>query len=430
MAEKPEMGTFSNMSPQQMGLLQAGLAMLAAPKYAPIGGGLVRGTSLGERIAPGMMQGINTMQDQRQYQLQLALQESQMLQEASKAKREQEQLNREGKLRSALSTADLTDRPTVAKLLAQFSNDPLKAMEYLKADRSGVPSGFDPTDSGGMKSKIIDMGNGQSMPYSDFIMQQASQKAQIPGYGEDVRLNIAHQGNLRAEEANNLARMRFDADKANRQYDLQRQQEKEQQVQEGRPLPAHNAQLLGEAGNLSTGVLGGLEKLITDNSNMFDPILGKVHEINPYDVKGQEIDAELRRARQTIGSYLEGGVLRKEDEIKYETMLPKLSDKPEVAKEKLKGIKQLIENKKREYINSYEDAGFNVKEYNKRSGFSGEWNVPDSAKPAGTVSNIKLSPAASMQPKEVRDKIQEVLTSGSDADKAKLLQKGYLIEGK
>ena len=424
------MGTFSNMSPQQMGLLQAGLAMLAAPKYAPIGGGLVRGTSLGERIAPGMMQGINTMQDQRQYQLQLALQESQMLQEASKAKREQEQLNREGKLRSALSTADLTDRPTVAKLLAQFSNDPLKAMEYLKADRSGVPSGFDPTDSGGMKSKIIDMGNGQSMPYSDFIMQQASQKAQIPGYGEDVRLNIAHQGNLRAEEANNLARMRFDADKANRQYDLQRQQEKEQQVQEGRPLPAHNAQLLGEAGNLSTGVLGGLEKLITDNSNMFDPILGKVHEINPYDVKGQEIDAELRRARQTIGSYLEGGVLRKEDEVKYEKMLPKLSDKPEVAKEKLKGIKQLIENKKREYINSYEDAGFNVKEYNKRSGFSGEWNVPDSAKPAGTVSNIKLSPAASMQPKEVRDKIQEVLTSGSDADKAKLLQKGYLIEGK
>jgi len=131
----------------------------------------------------------------------------------------------------------------------------------------------------------------------------------------------------------------------------------------GRPLPAGNADTLAQGKQLSTGVLGGLDTLVDDNKKMFGPISGAIHSVNPYDKKGQEIDAELRRARQSIGSYLEGGVLRKEDEIKYEKMLPKLNDLPEVAKEKLKGIQALLINKQKEYLSSYENAGFDVSKY-------------------------------------------------------------------
>jgi len=166
----------------------------------------------------------------------------------------------------------------------------------------------------------------------------------------------------------------------------------------GRPLPAASANILAEGSQLSTGVLGGLNSLVEDNEKMFGPISGAIHSINPYDEKGQEIDAELRRARQSIGSYLEGGVLRKEDEKKYEKMLPKLNDLPAVAKDKLEGIKALLINKQNEYLQSYGNAGFDVSKYPipeiPATAKGGKTRIAAQAKPQ---INIDISPNTSAE---------------------------------
>ena len=53
----------------------------------------------------------------------------------------------------------------------------------------------------------------------------------------------------------------------------------------------------------------------------------------------------IKIAKQIIGKGLEGGVLRKEDEAKYEDILPKIGDAPEVAQAKIDSLIAKIEQK-------------------------------------------------------------------------------------
>jgi len=39
---------------------------------------------------------------------------------------------------------------------------------------------------------------------------------------------------------------------------------------------------------------------------------------------------------------MEGGVLRKEDEIKYRKMLPQITDTPQVARNKIKNVTEML----------------------------------------------------------------------------------------
>jgi len=245
--------------------------------------------------------------------------------------------------------------------------------DSMKVHREGIPAGFNATDGGGIAP--MPMANGGD--YGQFLLQQAGAKAQIPSYGEPQKLALAQESAARDAERLQIARDEKnnpnwqtipDNNGALKQINPKTGEVRDLGVQgksqaSGRPLPAGSANTLAEGSQLVSGVLGGLHSMIEDNKSMFGPVAGVIHSINPYDKKGQEIDAELRRSRQSIGSYLEGGVLRKEDEIKYEKMLPKLNDLPEVAKEKLKGIDALLRNKQNEYLKSYENAGFNVVDY-------------------------------------------------------------------
>lgn len=71
-------------------------------------------------------------------------------------------------------------------------------------------------------------------------------------------------------------------------------------------------------------------------------------------------NAQISLVRQIIGKTLEGGVLRKEDEIKYKTILPTIGDSPDVAAKKLDGLESLIKEKRSNLLESLGDAGFNV----------------------------------------------------------------------
>lgn len=107
-------------------------------------------------------------------------------------------------------------------------------------------------------------------------------------------------------------------------------------------------------------VTKGLSDLITSKSRLFGPIKGFFEKNNPYDQEAQVAQASLNRAAQVIGKFMEGGVLRKEDEAKYANILPKLTDTPEVAKKKLEDVVQLLKDKSNQYITDYDLGGYDV----------------------------------------------------------------------
>lgn len=131
-----------------------------------------------------------------------------------------------------------------------------------------------------------------------------------------------------------------------------------------RPLPATQATTLSEGFQIPL-VTKSLDTILNEKGHLFGPVEG-LKALNPWDVAHKTIDDDLRRASQVIGKYMEGGVLRKEDEEKYRRMLPQITDTIEVAKDKLRGVKQLLADKSQQYLNDYESAGFDV------SGFVGK----------------------------------------------------------
>lgn len=122
-------------------------------------------------------------------------------------------------------------------------------------------------------------------------------------------------------------------------------------------LSAADTSKVGD-GRDAANKLVDLEKIINQNVDIIGPVMGRVGKMNPYDERAQNLDSELRTARQMIGKYMEGGVLRKEDEIKYENMLPKLSDTPEVAKYKLKQVSKMISDKQRLDLEALQGQGY------------------------------------------------------------------------
>ena len=57
---------------------------------------------------------------------------------------------------------------------------------------------------------------------------------------------------------------------------------------------------------------------------------------------------------------MEGGVLRKEDEEKYSKMLPQTTDTREVAKQKLDGVKRMLDQKRQGYLSDFSASGYDT----------------------------------------------------------------------
>lgn len=76
--------------------------------------------------------------------------------------------------------------------------------------------------------------------------------------------------------------------------------------------------------------------------------------------------AVIDRVKQVIGKALEGGVLRKEDEYKYEKILPTIADTDDVVQTKLDGLESALRQRRQRLIDSLEDANYDVTRYNER----------------------------------------------------------------
>lgn len=127
----------------------------------------------------------------------------------------------------------------------------------------------------------------------------------------------------------------------------------------GNKLPATASQRLSD-GKSAINVLDSIEGIINNGGTNPFNVAGTY---NPWNTTIQTNQAAIKRATQLVGKYMEGGVLRKEDEEKYKAMLPNITDTPEVAKNKLEGVRQMLLDKYKTDLNSYKNSSYEVGDY-------------------------------------------------------------------
>lgn len=122
-----------------------------------------------------------------------------------------------------------------------------------------------------------------------------------------------------------------------------REENEAKQESENKPkqIPAAQVATISE-GAAVLRMLPSIRETIEKNSGVFGPVMGRLRAANPYDMRSNTVDSEMRSASQAFGRYMEGGVLRKEDEAKYRKMFPQTGDTPEVASNKLKIVENVL----------------------------------------------------------------------------------------
>lgn len=164
-----------------------------------------------------------------------------------------------------------------------------------------------------------------------------------------------------------LGRQRLDLERQKQQESLI-EKDKDRQAKAaadkaGQRLPAAQSTLLAE-GKQIPQVLAYLEKTFADpkNAAKTGPLSG-LSRFNPYDTPAQIVQSQVNTAKQLVGKFIEGGVLRKEDESKYDRIMPTMQDTPEVRAAKLANIKRMVEEKYNSYLESYANSGYDVSKY-------------------------------------------------------------------
>lgn len=134
---------------------------------------------------------------------------------------------------------------------------------------------------------------------------------------------------------------------------------KQKEQTQGKPLTATEMDKHNEGAAIPS-VLSSLGNTIENNKDIIGPLKGTFGSIDKYDTRAQTIQSQMKATAQMVGKYLEGGVLRKEDEAKYEKMLPQLTDTPDVAKNKLSIVSNILMNRYNQNISNLEKQGFNT----------------------------------------------------------------------
>ncbi len=149
----------------------------------------------------------------------------------------------------------------------------------------------------------------------------------------------------------------------NKGLEIQKKLKDASQEARGFKLPPDKV-LQVQAGAQLPKMLTDIEGSLASNSKIMGPVQGRVGAANPYDTTAQTVDAQFRNAAQSFGRYMEGGVLRKEDEEKYRKMFPQLSDDPAVAKNKLSIVRKALVDKQNADVHALSAQGYDT------SGFS------------------------------------------------------------
>lgn len=195
-----------------------------------------------------------------------------------------------------------------------------------------------PENAEGPSLENGDYGTGRKIAVSRAFLKKTLEGNQI----QDISTNVLAQNsdNYRARLSANTALNRLVNDTNKR-------------------LPADKVLGVNEGKN-AINMLNDLSGTINENKAIFGPVSGNLASINPYNETGATINSQMKIASQSIGKFLEGGVLRKEDEDKYRKMLPQLSDTPEVSKNKLQLVDRMLKNKLAADIKALNDSGYDA----------------------------------------------------------------------
>lgn len=423
--EDPKQGTLSNMSPGQMGLLQAGLAMLSAPKYAPIGGGLVRSTGFGEQVAPGIAQGLNAMQQQKAYQQEQQQSNLEMLIKRMKAQREQQGFNEMDALKSSLAKLSPSDKQGIAKAYMD-SGDAKTAVELMKQDRSGIPSGYNVNQQGQLDP--MPLANGGS--YEDVLLNRqiagAQGRANIVDPMEKSRLDIALRNEKRAEE----------------DQQFQRDNQKRQDARYAQSLlqnipPVHKMAYVNN--NASMQQIDDAIQAIKNNPGHLglQNVLGdKANQ--RLDPEGVSVRAKLANIGSVNRHELSGAAVTASETPNLMPFIPSVTDNDEAAIKKLEQFKDNILTINSGIEQMYSDPSQYKNPIVKKSkGSTGEWSesesskaIPENAKYEGTVSKFKISLNGQFKNQKQRDMLNDLIKSGNLKDISEAVNRGLIVESK
>lgn len=175
-------------------------------------------------------------------------------------------------------------------------------------------------------------------------------------------LRKTDDGGFEERPLNEREKMEYQAKLAMRDpYGLKRMQAQklQKEMTQGKQLAPDKVLLVQEGQQIPT-MLEDIKETISNNKGSFGPVVGRFSAMNPYDEKAQAIDSQVRASSQAFGRYMEGGVLRKEDEEKYRKMFPQLGDTPEVAQAKLQNVGRMLARKQNENIKALKAQGYDV----------------------------------------------------------------------
>lgn len=142
--------------------------------------------------------------------------------------------------------------------------------------------------------------------------------------------------------------------------------EKADEDAKGKPLTPAQLKSLTEFDD-SLGLLGSVERsILGDFANVGGPLSGRVGSIPGMELfsenaaRMREFDAQVTLVKQIIGKALEGGVLRQEDEFKYEKILPNIKDTDRTREFKLNELRKQIKAKRKNLIDNLSLNGMNT----------------------------------------------------------------------
>lgn len=189
------------------------------------------------------------------------------------------------------------------------------------------------------------------------------------------RMDIANEENqLRRDLAKEELAWRKEENALDRQ--LKREslnaQIQHQRTMEG--IARLNAQNKGGGARLGTsaaenlsGTYQGIKQMTTLKgkidqlpSRITTPGIAQISSKNPFDTEAQTFNQYVKTYKQVIGKGLEGGVLRKEDEYKYDQIIPKLGDTKAVLRKKADQLQNMLEEKYSNDMDFYNMAGYNT----------------------------------------------------------------------